>query len=349
MNSPFAILVMVGVAILAIVLLIVLYFVSSFFSLWLQANLTGARVTFGDLIGMFFRRVGNKPHHYRLITNAKITATQAGLQISIRELESHLLAGGNVPSVVRALIAAARADIPLTFKDATAIDLAGRNVLEAVQTSVLPKVIDCPETKGSSRFTADGVAQDGIQLKARARVTVRTNLRRLVGGAKEETVIARVGEGIVNTIGMAKNYKEVLEAPEKISHQVLKRGLDSGTAFEILSIDIADIDVGDNIGAKLQADQAEADMRRARALAEQDRARAVAREQEMKALVEENRAVLVAQEAEIPKAISEAIQNGQLGLIDYYRLRNIQADTEMRSSLALSMVEDKANANRPVS
>lgn len=323
-----------------IVLLVMAYFFFSFFSLWLQALLTGADVGFTDLIGMFFRKIDNRPHHYKLITRVKIMAAQARIKVGTRDLEAHYLAGGNVPNVLRALIAADRADIPLAFKQAAAIDLAGRNVLEAVQTSVMPRVIDCPDnTRG--RLTADGVAKDGIQLRARARVTVRTNLERLIGGAKEETVIARVGEGIVNTIGMADDYKEVLEAPEKISKRVLERGLDAGTAFEILSIDIADIDVGENVGAKLQADQAEADMRRARAQAEQERARAVAVEQEMRAKVEENRAFLVFQEAEVPKAVSEAIERGYLGLLDYYRLRNLQADTQMRTSFAQSVVEDK--------
>lgn len=313
-----------------------LYFFFSFFSLWLQALLTRAGVGFADMVGMYFRRVGDRPHHYRMITLAKIMLTQAGLKIPTKDLESHYLAGGNVPNVVRALIAADRAGIPLAFKQAAAIDLAGRNILEAVQTSVLPKVIDCPDG-GTGRMTADGVAKDGIQLKARARVTVRTNLERLVGGAKEETVIARVGEGIVNTIGMSSSYKEVLESPDRISKRVLDRGLDSGTAFEILSIDIADVDVGENVGAKLQVDQAEADLRRARAEAEQDRARAVAREQEMKALTEEHRALLVEAEAEVPKAIAESIEKGHLSIWDYYRLRNVQADTEMRNSFATSV------------
>ena len=330
----------VGAVIALIVFLILTYFFFSFASLWVQALLTRADVGFLDMVGMFFRRISGKAHHYRMITYAKIMATQAGVKVGVQELESHYLAGGNVPNVVRALIAADRAKIPLEFKQAAAIDLAGRNVLEAVQTSVLPKVIDCPDgTRG--RFTADGVARDGIQLKARARVTVRTNLERLVGGAKEDTVIARVGEGIVNTIGMAESYKEVLEAPERISNRVLERGLDSGTAFEILSIDIADVDVGDNVGAKLQADQAEADLRKARAFAEQDRARAVAEEQQERANVERNRAELVAAEADIPKAIAEAIGKGTLGILDYYRLRNIQADTEMRSSFATSVTQEK--------
>ncbi|MGL4463556.1 MAG: flotillin-like FloA family protein, partial [Planctomycetia bacterium] len=252
--------------------------------------------------------------------------------------------GGNVPNVVRALIAADRAGIPLTYKQATAIDLAGRNVLEAVQTSVLPRVIDCPDN-ATGRFTADGVAKDGIQLRARARVTVRTNLARLIGGAKEDTIIARVGEGIVNTIGMADDYKAVLQAPEMISRRVLERGLDSGTAFEILSIDIADVDVGENVGAKLQADQAEADLRMARAQAEQERARAVAREQEMQALCEENRAAVVAQEADVPRALAEAIEKGYVGILDYYRLRNLQADTEMRMSFAASVAVDHSAAS----
>jgi uncharacterized protein YqfA (UPF0365 family) len=330
-------------AVVVVVLLIFVYFFFNFFNLWIQSILIGAGVGFGDMIGMFLRKVDGRPHHYRLITLAKIMAKVADISVTREELEAHYLAGGNVPNVIRALIAANRARIPLLFKQAAAMDLAGRNVLEAVQTSVLPKVIDCPDgTQG--RFTADGVAKDGIQLKAKARVTVRTNLERLIGGAKEETVIARVGEGIVNTIGMAEDYKEVLESPELISRRVLERGLDSGTAFEILSIDIADLDVGENVGAKLQADQAEADLRRARAQAEQDRARAVAREQEMMALVEENRAILVAKEAEIPKAIAESIDKGALGIFDFYRLRNIQADTEMRSSFAMSVSGDRGTS-----
>ena len=337
----------VGIVVVGVLLLVLLgftYFFLNFFGLWLQALLTQAGVSFFDMVGMFFRRTTNKPHHYRMVTISKIMATQAGLNdVTVRDLESHYLAGGNVPNVIRALIAANRAEIPLSYKDATAIDLAGRNVLEAVQTSVLPKVIDCPDgTRG--RFTADGVAQDGIQLKARARVTVRTNLRRLVGGAKEETVIARVGEGIVNTIGMAQSYKEVLEAPERISERVLERGLDSGTAFEILSIDIADIDLGENVGAKLQVEQAEADLRRARAEAEKDRARAVAREQEMRALVEENRSTLLEQEAEIPMAVAEAINSGKMAIAEYYRLRNIEADTEMRNSFARSVAHERSGA-----
>ncbi len=247
-----------------------------------------------------------------------------------------------MPNVVRALIAANRADIPLSWKRAAAIDLAGRNVLEAIQTSVNPKVIDCPDP-AKGRQTVDAVAKDGIQLKAKARVTVRTNIDRLVGGATEETIIARVGEGIVTTIGSAENHKLVLENPDLISKRVLEKGLDAGTAFEILSIDIADIDVGDNIGARLQADQAEADVRVARAKAEERRAFAVAMEQEQVAAVQENRAKLVAAEAEVPLAIADAFRKGNLGIMDYYQIRNLQADTEMRSTIAGSSV---ANTRR---
>jgi len=272
-----------------------------------------------------------------IIVRSKIMAIQAGLTekdgVTTRALEAHYLAGGNVPNVVRSLIAAARADIPLSFKRATAIDLAGRNVLDAVQTSVNPKVIDCPDpSKG--RQTIDAVAKNGIQLKVKARVTVRTNIDRLVGGATEETIIARVGEGIVTTIGSAESHKHVLENPDSISKRVLEKGLDAGTAFEILSIDIADIDVGDNIGASLQAAQAEADTRVARAKAEERRAFAVAMEQENVASVQANRAKVVAAEAEVPLAIAEAFRKGNLGVTDYYHLRNIQADTEMRSAIA---------------
>jgi len=250
----------------------------------------------------------------------------------VGRLEAHYLAGGNVPRVVRALIAANRAGIVLSFDRATGIDLAGRDLLEAVQMSVLPRVIDCPDpTKG--RATIDAVAKDGIQVKAKARVTVRANIDKLVGGATEETIIARVGEGIVTTIGSAESYKDVLENPDRISQSVLAKGLDAGTAFEILSVDIADVDVGDNIGAKLQADQAEANKIIAQAEAEKRRAMAVAREQEMLALVRENRAKVVLAEAEVPKAIAESFRSGNLGIMDYYRLRNIQADTSMRDSI----------------
>ncbi len=311
---------LVIIVILIFVVVIISLIFLNFFWLWLQAYLSGANVKFSELIGMRLRRVD-----YRAIVLSKITAVQAGLNVTTRDLESHYLAGGRVPNVVRALIVANRANIPLDFKTATAIDLAGRDLLDAVQTSVNPKVIDTPDPK-KGRETVDAVAQDGIQLKAKARVTVRTNIQRLVGGATEETIIARVGEGIVTTIGSADTYKRVLENPDRISKAVLEKGLDAGTAFEILSIDIADVDVGENVGAQLQAAQAEADMRKAKAEAEKRRAMAVAREQEMRALVVEN-------EAKIPLAMAEAFQKGNLGIMDFYRMKNIQADTSMRESL----------------
>ena len=320
------------IVVIALVSLFAFIFFAKYFNLWIQAKMTHANVGIFELIGMSFRKVNPN-----IIVRSKIMAIQAGLSeregMTTRSLEAHYLAGGNVPNVVRALIAANRADIPLTYKRASAIDLAGRNVLDAVQTSVNPKVIDCPDpSKG--RQTVDAVAKDGIQLKAKARVTVRTNIDRLVGGATEETIIARVGEGIVTTIGSAESHKLVLENPDSISKRVLGKGLDAGTAFEILSIDIADIDVGDNIGANLQAAQAEADMRVARAKAEERRAFAVAAEQEMIASVQENRAKVILAEAEIPLAIAEAFRKGNLGINDYYNLRNVQADTEMRNSIA---------------
>jgi uncharacterized protein YqfA (UPF0365 family) len=277
---------------------------------------------------MTFRRV-----NARIIVDSRIMAKKAGLDYDTPQLEAHYLARGNVPNVIRALIAADKAKIDLSFDMACAIDLAGRDVLDAVKTSVNPKVIDCPDpSKG--RETIDAVAMDGIQLKAKARVTVRANIERLVGGATEETIIARVGEGIVTTIGSAETHKKVLENPDSISKRVLEKGLDSGTAFEILSIDIADIDVGENIGAKLQSAQAEADKRVAQAEAEKRRAMAVARAQEMTALVEENRAKVVLAEAEVPKAISQAFREGNLGIMDYYHMKNIQSDTEMRTSIS---------------
>ncbi len=314
----------VVVAIVVILLLAVVVFFLlflKFFRLWLQAKLSRADVRFSELIGMWLRKVDT-----RTIVLSKITAIQAGLSLTTRDLESHYLAGGRVPNVVRALVAANRANIDLTLKTATAIDLAGRDILEAVQTSVNPKVIDCPEPH-KGKDTIDAVAQDGIQLKAKARVTVRANIERLIGGATEETVIARVGEGIVTTIGSAITYKSVLENPDGISKSVLAKGLDAGTAYEILSIDIADVDVGENIGAKLQAAQAEADMRRAKAEAEKRRAMAFAREQEMRALVVEN-------ESKVPLAMAEAFKKGNLGIMDYYRMKNISADTSMRESIA---------------
>ncbi len=309
------------VIILGLIALVMFLLFVKFFRLWLQARLSEADVKFSELVGMWLRRVDT-----RTIVLSKITAVQAGVKLTTKMLESHYLAGGRVPNVVRALIAANRANIELTVETATAIDLAGRDILDAVQTSVNPKVIDCPDPE-KSRGTVDAVAQDGIQLKAKARVTVRANIKRLIGGATQETIIARVGEGIVTTIGSAITYKSVLENPDEISKAVLAKGLDAGTAYEILSIDIADVDVGENVGAQLQAAQAEADMRRAKAEAEKRRAMAVAREQEMKALVVEN-------EAKVPLAMAEAFKQGNLGVMDYYRMRNINADTDMRDSIA---------------
>lgn len=305
-------LIVAGLVIFSIFVLLVgaiIFF--KFFNLWFQAFTTGANISMWSLVFMSFRKV-----NARAIVEAKIMAKQAGLDttndMTTRALEAHYLAGGNVKRVVQALIVAHRAKIDLNWDTAAAIDLAGRNVLEAVQTSVDPKVIDCPDGRRTGRMTLDGVAKDGIQLKARARVTVRTNLRQLIGGATEETVIARVGEGIVSAIGSCRNHKEVLANPMLIAKAVLDKSLDSQTAFEIVSIDIADIDVGDNVGARLQADQAEADVRVARAKAEERRAMAVAHEQEMKALTQENRAKLVLAEAEVPLAMAEAFRNGNL-------------------------------------
>ena len=322
----------VAVLVVLFVVLIVVGVFLSYFRWWVQSFLTGAGVTLWDLIGMTFRKV--KPG---VIVPTKIMAVQAGLddpEITTRALEAHYLAGGNVPMVIRALIIAHKAKtIKLSFREATAIDLAGRNVLEAVQTSVYPRVIDCPP-RNQARATLDAVAKDGIQLKVAARVTVRSNLQQLIGGATEETIIARVGEGIVSAIGSAHDHKAVLENPDMISKTVLARRLDSQTAFEIVSIDIADIDVGDNIGARLKADQAEADTRVARARAEGRRSMAVAQEQENFAAIEESRAKLVEAEAEVPAAMADSFRTGKLGIVDYYRLRNIEADTEMRKSVA---------------
>jgi uncharacterized protein YqfA (UPF0365 family) len=313
---------------IGIVVLVFLVIIAKFFRIWLEAYMANAGVTMFDLIGMTLRRV-----NMRVIVRAKIMGVQAGLPLDTKALEAHYLAGGNVLNVVSALIAADRAGIDLDYRRATGIDLAGRDVLDAVRTSVKPKVIDCPDpTKGKD--TVDAVAMDGIQVKAKARVTVRMNIEQLVGGATEETIIARVGEGIVTTIGSSLSFKKVLENPDSISQTVLTKGLDAGTAFEILSIDIADVDVGENIGARLQAEQAAADLRVAQAKAEERRAMAVAREQEMSATVRENRAKVVLAEAEVPKAIAQAFREGNLGLMDYYSLRNIQADTQMRSSIA---------------
>ncbi|MCF6092832.1 flotillin-like protein FloA [Microaerobacter geothermalis] len=288
--------------------------------LWISALASGVPVGIITLVGMRLRRV--IPHR---IVNPLIKARKAGLDLTTNQLESHYLAGGNVDRVVDALIAAQRANIPLGFERAAAIDLAGRDVLQAVQMSVNPKVIETP--------VVAAVAMDGIEVKARARVTVRANIDRLVGGAGEETIIARVGEGIVTTIGSSKTHKDVLENPDSISHTVLNKGLDSGTAFEILSIDIADVDVGKNIGAQLQTDQAEADKRIAQAKAEERRAMAVAQEQEMRARVQEMRAKVVEAEAQVPQAMAEALRTGKLGVMDYMNMQNIMADTEMRGSI----------------
>jgi uncharacterized protein YqfA (UPF0365 family) len=313
------------------IVLVVIVFMSVFFyflNVWIRALASKAHVSLWNLIGMKLRRVPPT-----LIVEALIRLTKAGLcEVQTDALEAHYLAGGDLLNVVNALIAADKAGIPLTFVRAAAIDLAGRDVFDAVRLSVNPRVIDCPDP-GKGRTTIDAVAKDGIQVKAKARVTVRANLERLVGGATEETIIARVGEGIVTTIGSSNSYKEVLENPDLISTRVLGKGLDSGTAFEILSIDIADVDVGDNIGARLQADQAEADKRVAQARAEVRRAAAVAVEQEMKAKVQEMQAKVVAAQAEVPLAMASALRDGNLGVLDYYRMENIKADTDMRSNI----------------
>ncbi len=327
-----ALLVIVFALIIITVIVLLFAMLAKFFWLWIQSVTTGAKVGLLDLLGMWLRRVDLKT-----IVRSKIMAVQAGLgeeEITSQLLEAHYLAGGNVPQVIRALIAARKSKtITLSFREATAIDLAGRDVLEAVQTSVYPKVIDCPP-RGSARQSLDAVAKDGIQLKVKVRVTVRANLHQLIGGAGEETIIARVGEGIVSAIGSANDHKVVLENPDVISKAVLAKRLDAQTAFEIVSIDIADIDVGENIGARLQADRAEADMRVSRARAESRRAAAVAAEQEMNAKIEESRAKLVQAEAEVPLAMAEAFASQKLKIMDYYRLKNVEADTHMRRSIA---------------
>ena len=321
-----------GVSIVIIIaavfaLIMIFYFVP--IGLYITAYFSGVKVRiFKDLIGMRLRKVSPQ-----VIVRNLIAATKAGLQLNISMLEAHFLAGGNVTKVVTSLISANKANLDLGFSKAAAIDLAGRDVLEAVRMSVNPKVIETP--------IVAGVAKDGIQLKAIARITVRTNLERLVGGAGEATILARVGEGIVTTIGSSNSHKDVLETPDSISKVVLKKGLDAGTAFEILSIDIADVDVGTNIGAVLQANQAEADLKVARAKAEERRAAAVALEQEMSAEVARMRAKVVEAESEIPRAIADAFHKGNLGVMDYYNLRNIQSDTEMRNSIAKP--DDKKN------
>jgi uncharacterized protein YqfA (UPF0365 family) len=321
-----------ALAVLGLILLVAFIVVLNFFSVWIRAMFSGARVTFTDLIAL---RLRNVP--VGLIVDSRITAVKSGLDVTIDGLSTHYLAGGSVEMVVLALIAAQKAGIHLVFDRACAIDLAtkgtGKTVLEAVKTSVNPKVIDCPNPT-SGKTTIDAVAKDGIVIRARARVTVRTNLERFVGGATEETIVARVGEGIVSTIGSADSYKDVLENPDRISKTVLDKALDSNTAFEILSIDIADVDVGENVGAKLQAEQAEANKLIAQAQAEVRRAAAVAQEQEMSARVQEMRARVVEAEAQIPLAMAEAFRSGNFGIMDYYRMRNIQADTQMRENIA---------------
>ncbi len=323
-------LILLGLASLAALVFVLIMF--NFFFIWLRAFASGARVTFMELIALRLRSVP-----VALIVDSRITAIKSGMNLSIDDLSTHYLAGGHVEMVVLALIAAGKAGFTLSFDRACAIDLAtkgtGRTVLDAVKTSVNPRVIDCPNP-AAGKMSIDAVARDGIIIRARARVTVRTNLDRFVGGAMEETIIARVGEGIVSTIGSADSYKDVLENPDRISKTVLGKALDANTAFEILSIDIADVDVGENVGAKLQAEQAEANKLIAQAQAEVRRAAAVATEQEMIARVAEMRARVVEAEAQVPLAIAEAFRQGNLGIMDYYRLRNIQADTDMRSSIA---------------
>ncbi len=315
------------IVIAAVIVLMMLGIVGKFISLWFQAFVSGTPIALFNIIGMSLRKIPP-----RIIVNARINSFKAGLKgISVADLETHTLAGGHVLDVVRAMIAAQKANIPLSWQQATAIDLAGRDILEAVKTSVYPKVIDCPEPQ---RSAISAVAKDGVQLLVRARVTVRTNIAQLVGGATEETIIARVGEGIVSVIGSTETHQLVLENPQSISKCVLDSGLDAQTAFEILSIDIADIDVGKNIGAVLRAARAESDKLIAQAKAEARRAMAVATEQENVAKIKDMRALVVEAEAQIPKAIAIAFEKGNLGVMDHYKIRNVQADTEMRASIA---------------
>lgn len=332
----------VGFVFVVLVLLVFFAVFARFAGLWIQCKMTNAKISFPNLVMMTIRKVNPT-----IIVRSKIMAIQSGItrhyDISTRDLEAHYLAGGNVPNVIRALIASQRAKIELDWQAAQAIDLAGRDILDAVRTSVYPKVIDCPDPR-KNNSTLDAVAGDGIQLNVRARVTVRTNLKQLVGGATEETVIARVGQGIVQAIGSTDSYKKVLENPDKISQIVLDEGLEKQTAYTIVSIDIADIDVGENIGARLQADHAEAEMRVAQAKAEQRRADQTAREQEMVALTQENRAKVVLAEAKVPEAIANAFRSKKVGLIDYYELKNIQADTKMRDSIG---TPDREVTNSP--
>lgn len=315
------------VIIAVVVLFLALFFAFVPVALWISALASNVKIRLWTLIGMRLRRVVPAK-----IVNPQIKAVKAGIDIPVNKLEAHYLAGGNVDRVINALVAAQRADIPLEFERAAAIDLAGRDVLEAVQMSVNPKVIETP--------IVAAIAKNGIELKAKAKVTVRANIDRLVGGAGEQTIIARVGEGVVTTIGSAESHKEVLENPDTISRTVLNKGLEAGTAFEILSIDIADVDVGRNVGAQLQTDQAEADKRIAQAKAEERRAMAVAREQEMVAAVQEMRAKVVEAEAEVPRAMAAALREGKLGVMDYYNMQNVISDTQMRNAIA---AEEKQN------
>lgn len=324
MDSPIQLVLIITGSVIAIFFLFYLLPVN----LWFTAQLSNVKISLLNLVLMRLRKVPPS-----LVTNAMITSTKAGLKITSNEIETHYLAGGNVNKVIKALISADKANIPLDFKLATAIDLAGRDVFDAVQLSVNPQVINTPPVAA--------VAKDGIQLIAKARVTVRANINQLVGGAGEETILARVGEGIVTTIGSSANHKEVLENPDRISKTVLSKGLDSGTAFEILSIDIADIDIGENVGAKLQTDQAEADLKVANARAEERRAMAVATEQEMRAKAQEAKAKVIEAESQVPMAMAEAFRNGNLGIMDYYKMQNIQADTDMRTSIAKPQGPDK--------
>ena len=324
MESPIQLVLIITGSVIAIFFLLYLLPVN----LWFTAQLSNVKISLLNLVLMRLRKVPPS-----LVTNAMITSTKAGLRITSNEIETHYLAGGNVNKVIKALISADKANIPLDFKLATAIDLAGRDVFDAVQLSVNPQVINTPPVAA--------VAKDGIQLIAKARVTVRANINQLVGGAGEETILARVGEGIVTTIGSSLNHKEVLENPDRISKTVLSKGLDSGTAFEILSIDIADIDIGENVGAKLQTDQAEADLKVANARAEERRAMAVATEQEMRAKAQEAKAKVIEAESQVPMAMAEAFRNGNLGIMDYYKMQNIQSDTDMRSSIAKPNGPDK--------
>jgi uncharacterized protein YqfA (UPF0365 family) len=342
-SSIGSLIVMALLAVGVIVVLIVFFVVLSFVNIWIQARMTGAPVSFLNLLSMRLRRVP-----IALVVQSRITAVKAGIPLTTDQLEAHYLAGGDVNQVVRALIAAEKANLNLGFNQAAAIDLAthqsGKSVFEAVMTSVNPKVIDCPNP-ASGKQTIAAVAKDGIQLQVKARVTVRTHLDRFVGGATEETIIARVGEGIVTAIGSANSYKDVLENPDTISKRVLEKGLDASTAFGIMSIDIADVDVGDNIGARLQQEQAEANKQMAIANAETRRAIAVANEQEMKARTQEMRAKVVEAEAQIPMAMAEAFRSGRLGVMDYYRMQNIQSDTRMRQSIAGEDVSKSGTAS----